>query len=169
MDPDGRVVYIGTFSKTLAPALRLGYLIVPAAMAQAFAAARAVCDRHSPVMEQAVLADFLTEGHFARHVRRMRALYAERQEALLAALRHSLEGRLEIGLTGAGMHLVGLLGEGEDDAAISARLWDAGLEAPALSRYAMVRPSRGGLLLGWAGYEPDAIKSSVERLARWLS
>jgi GntR family transcriptional regulator / MocR family aminotransferase len=168
MDQDGRVVYIGTFSKTLAPALRLGYLIVPAAMAQAFAAARAVCDRHSPVMDQAVLADFLTEGHFARHVRRMRALYAERQEALVAALRQQLEGRLEIGPTGAGMHLVGLLGAGEDDAAISAQISDAGLEAPALSRYAMVQPSRGGLLLGWAAYEPDAIRSSVTRLAGLL-
>jgi GntR family transcriptional regulator/MocR family aminotransferase len=169
MDQDGRVVYIGTFSKTLAPALRLGYLIVPAAMAEAFAAARAVCDRHSPVLEQAVLADFLSERHFARHVRRMRALYAERQEALVDALRRSLEGRLEIGPTGAGMHLVGLLGEDEDDAMISARLWDAGLEAPALSRYAMVRPSRGGLLLGWAAYDPEAIRSSVARLAGLLS
>jgi GntR family transcriptional regulator / MocR family aminotransferase len=168
MDQDDRVVYIGTFSKTLAPALRLGYLIVPAGIADAVRAVRAACDRHSPVLDQAILADFLTEGHFARHVRRMRGLYAERQEALVDALRSSLASRLEVGPTGAGMHLVGLLGAGADDAAISARLWDAGLEAPALSRYAMVKPSRGGLLLGWAAYEPEVIRTSVARLAELL-
>jgi GntR family transcriptional regulator/MocR family aminotransferase len=169
MDQDGRVVYIGTFSKTLAPALRLGYLIAPAEIAHAFRAVRAACDRHSPVLDQAVLADFLTEGHFARHVRRMRHLYAQRQEALVGAIRRSLGDRLEVQPTGAGMHLVGWLGEGLDDAAISATLWEAGVEAPPLSRYALVRPARGGLLLGWAGYTPEAIESSVRRLAGELN
>ena len=169
MDQEGRVVYIGTFSKTLLPALRLGYLIVPSGVAQTFRAVRAASDRHSPVLDQAVLADFLTEGHFARHVRRMRNLYAERQGVLVDAIQRSLGGRLEVRAAGAGMHLVGWLQQGSDDAAVSAELWEAGLEAPPLSRYGLVRPARPGLLLGWAGYTPEAIENSVERLARVLS
>jgi GntR family transcriptional regulator/MocR family aminotransferase len=169
MDQDGRVVYIGTFSKTLVPALRLGYLIVPPGTADAFRAVRAACDRHSPVLDQAVLADFMTEGHFARHVRRMRSLYAERQGVLVDAIQRQLGNRLEVRPTGAGMHLVGWLEEGSDDAAVSNRLWEAGIEAPPLSRYALLQPARAGLLLGWAGYTPEAIERSVERLAGALN
>jgi GntR family transcriptional regulator / MocR family aminotransferase len=169
MDEDGRVVYIGTFSKTLAPALRLGYLIVPPAIAHVFRAARVACDRHSPVLDQAVLADFMTEGHFARHVRRMRNLYAERQGVLVDAIQRSLGNRLQVRATGAGMHLVGWLEEGSDDAAVSARLWEAGIEAPPLSRYGLMPPARAGLLLGWAGYTPEAIEKAVERLAGVLN
>ena len=168
MDQDGRVVYIGTFSKTLAPALRLGYLIVPEEVAPVFRVARAASDRHSPVLEQAVLADFLAEGHFARHVRRMRGVYAERQDALVGAVKSLLGGVMEIGPTGAGMHLTAWLERGADDGAVSAQLAAAGVEAPPISRYALVRPSRGGLLLGWAAYSPEAIRTSVERMARAL-
>ena len=168
MDQDGRVVYIGTFSKTLVPALRLGYLIVPPEIAQAFRAVRAACDRHSPVLDQAVLADFMTEGHFARHVRRMRNVYAERQGALVDAIQRKLGDRLEARATGAGMHLVGWLDAGSDDAALSARLWEEGIEAPPLSRYGLVKPARPGLLLGWAGYSPAAIEKAVERLGSVL-
>ena len=168
MDQDGRVVYIGTFSKTLVPALRLGYLIVPPEIAQAFRAVRAACDRHSPVLDQAVLADFMTEGHFARHVRRMRNVYAERQGALVDAIQRKLGDRLEARATGAGMHLVGWLDAGSDDAAVSARLWEEGIEAPPLSRYGLVKPARPGLLLGWAGYSPEAIEKAVERLGSVL-
>jgi GntR family transcriptional regulator/MocR family aminotransferase len=168
MDPDGRVVYIGTFSKTLAPALRMGYLVVPAEIAPAFHAARAASDRHSPVLDQAVLADFMTQGHFARHVRRMRRLYAERQAVMVDALQQSLGGRLEVRASEAGMHLVGWLEDGSDDAAISARLLEGGIEAPPLSRYALARPPRGGLLLGWAGYPPEAIEKAAHRMAEVL-
>ena len=168
MDERGRVIYVGTFSKTLFPALRLGYLIVPDALVDAFRAARAAADRHSPVVDQAVLADFLTEGHFARHVRRMRRLYGERQDALVVAVRERLAGRLEAPARPAGMHLVGWLAPGEDDTAMAARAAEAGVETPPLSRYSVHRPSRGGLLLGWAGYTPQAIREGVDCLARAL-
>src|SRR5690606_16830392 len=79
LDRESRVIYLGTFSKVLLPALRLGYLVVPPDLVEAFLAARALIDRHSPILEQAVLADFIAEGHFSRHIRRMRGLYAERQ------------------------------------------------------------------------------------------
>ena len=130
MDQDGRVVYIGTFSKTLAPALRLGYLIVPEEVAPVFRVARAASDRHSPVLEQAVLADFLAEGHFARHVRRMRGVYAERQDALVGAVKSLLGGVMEVGPTGAGMHLTAWLERGADDGAVSAQLAAAGRGSP---------------------------------------
>lgn len=169
MDREGRVIYVGTFSKTLFPALRLGYLIVPEPLVDAFRAARAAADRHSPVVDQAVLADFLVEGHFARHVRRMRRLYAERQDALIEAIRDRLGGRLEASRRPAGMHLVAWAKPGDDDLRLSEQAFGAGVEAVPLSRYAMRPSARGGLLLGWAGYSPPALREGVERLARALS
>jgi GntR family transcriptional regulator/MocR family aminotransferase len=168
MDQDARVVYVGTFSKTIVPAIRLGYLVVPDGLIDAFRAARAAADRHSPTVDQAVLADFLVEGHFTRHVRRMRRLYAERQDALIEAIRERLPHRLEVTPSAAGMHLVGWLGEGESDVEASERAAAAGVEASALSRYAVRPPLRGGLLLGWAGHSPGAIREAAGRLARAL-
>ncbi|MGH2709545.1 MAG: PLP-dependent aminotransferase family protein, partial [Actinomycetota bacterium] len=168
LDDGARVIYLGTFSKTLFPALRLGYLVVPLDLVEAFRAARAATDRHSPTVEQAVLADFLTEGHFARHVRRMRVLYQERQEALLHAVRRHLAGRLEAAPGAAGLHLMGWLPEGVDDQMVATRALGVGVEVPPLSRYAAAPLPRGGLLLGYAGYTPEQIERGVERLATAL-
>jgi GntR family transcriptional regulator/MocR family aminotransferase len=165
LDGAGRVVYVGTFSKTLLPALRLGYLVVPDALVDTFRAARAVVDRQSPIVDQAVLAEFLEAGHFARHVRRMRALYAERQAALVEAARHRLDGLLEVRPAGAGMHLVGWLPPGADDARAAAGALAAGVESRALSRCALQPLPRGGLMLGYAAYTPQRIRRAVERLA----
>jgi GntR family transcriptional regulator/MocR family aminotransferase len=169
MDEDGRVIYVGTFSKTLFPAVRLGYLIVPPDLVNVFRAARAVSDRQSPTMDQAVLADFVAGGHFARHVRRMRRLYAARQEVLVDEVRRQLGGRIQVTPVSTGMHLLGWLDPGVDDATVSARAASLGVEAAPLSRYALVRPERGGLLLGWAGYGPEAIRDGVRRLGKALS
>ncbi|MDQ3863770.1 MAG: PLP-dependent aminotransferase family protein, partial [Actinomycetota bacterium] len=114
LDEGGRVLYLGTFSKVLCPALRLGYLVVPPNLVDAVVAARALVDRHSPLMEQAVLAEFMAEGHLARHVRRMRLLYAERRDALVEAIKRELAGLIEVGPAEAGLHLVGWLPEGAD-------------------------------------------------------
>jgi GntR family transcriptional regulator/MocR family aminotransferase len=169
MDEEGRVIYVGTFSKTLFPAIRLGYLVVPTDLIDTFRAARAVSDRQSPTVDQAVLADFLAGGHFARHVRRMRRLYAERQAVLVEAVGQRLGERLRVQPSAAGMHLVGWLPPGADDQAVSARAAEHGVEALPLSRYALVPQSRGGLLLGWAGYAPDETRRAVDRLGRALS
>ena len=164
---DGPVVYMGTFSKTLFPALRLGYLIVPAHLTDAFANARAIMDRHSPTVDQYVLADFIAEGHYARHIRRVRELYAERQEILLRVLATELERELAPVAFNAGMHLVAWLREaGLSDAAVSA-LGDAeGVDATPLSRLAQRPPPRPALLLGYSAFDEPSMVAGAVRLRR---
>jgi len=164
LDESSRVIYVGTFSKTLFPGLRLGYLIVPEDLVDAFGEARAVGDRQPPGLEQAVLADFVRLGHFARHVRRMRALYEERRDALLEAAKRSLDERVTFGDTAAGMLAVAWLPAGISDQEVWRRALAAGVEAPPLSSYAIKRLDRGGLLLGYAGYPPEALRSAMRRL-----
>jgi GntR family transcriptional regulator/MocR family aminotransferase len=168
LDSDGRTIYLGTFSKVLFPSLRLGYLVAPADLVDAFVAARALADRHPPSIEQAALTDFIADGHFARHIRRTRALYAERQAALLAAAHHELAGLIELHPAEAGMHLVGWLPQGMSDADISNRAARSGVDAPALSAYALEPLGRGGLLLGYAAVDQTEIRQAVQRLAMAL-
>jgi GntR family transcriptional regulator/MocR family aminotransferase len=163
LDQDGRVLYLGTFSKTLFPALRLGYLVVPPDLVDAFVAARAVSDRQTPTLTQAVVADFLAEGHFHRHIRRMRTLYSARQETLLRAAQRELGGLLEVCPCATGLHLMGWL-EGGDDQPASQAAAQAGVEAPPLSRYCAERRARGGLLFGYAGSDARQIRDAVRRL-----
>ena len=174
LDTEGRVVYVGTFSKVLFPALRLGYVVVPPDLVDAFVAARELSDRHSPVIEQAVLADFIAEGHFARHVRRMRSLYASRQAALVEAAKGELLGLLDLGPAETGMHLVGSLPWGMDDREASRRAASYGVEAPPISAYALRDTpyhdvTRPGLLLGYAALTEAEILEGVRRLAAALA
>lgn len=168
MTADARVVYVGTFSKTLFPALRLGYLIVPPALVEPFARARAAVDRHPPALEQAVLAEFIADGHFARHVRRMRALYAERQATLLQLLQGEASEWLEAGPVDAGMHLVAWLREGVDDARVAQRLLDEGVIASPLRALSVVAPSRGALLLGFAAFDRPTMERALDTVCRVL-
>ncbi|HYE16030.1 MAG TPA: PLP-dependent aminotransferase family protein, partial [Pyrinomonadaceae bacterium] len=162
---DGRVIYVGTFSKVLFPALRIGYVVVPVELVEAFRSARALVDRHSPTVEQAVLADFLAEGHFARHVRRMRALYAARQEVLLAAAAEELGGLLEVRPSDAGLHVLGLLPPGVCDREASLAAEARGVEAQPLSAFHLKPPARGGLVLGYAAYDERELRGAVLKLA----
>jgi GntR family transcriptional regulator/MocR family aminotransferase len=168
LDAHGRVLYLGTFSKTLFPALRLGYLVLPGGLVDAFAAARSLGDRHPPVVDQAVLAEFLDDGHFARHLRRMRTLYAERQQVLVDAARRDLAGLLDVPPDGAGMHLVGWLPPGDSDVAAAQRAARHGVVVDALSPYGMEPVSRPALLLGYAAVRPPAIRLGGTRLAEAL-
>ncbi|MFP5353957.1 MAG: PLP-dependent aminotransferase family protein [Gemmatimonadota bacterium] len=164
MTADARVVYVGTFSKTLFPALRLGYLIAPPALVEPFARARAAVDRHPPALEQAVLAEFIAEGHFARHVRRMRALYAERQATLLQLLAGEPSEWLHAEPVDAGMHLVAWLHAGLDDARIARRLLDAGVIASPLRALSVAASPRGALLLGFAAFDRATMTRGLDTL-----
>jgi GntR family transcriptional regulator/MocR family aminotransferase len=163
-----RVLYIGTFSKSLAPGLRVGFLVVPESLVDAVRAARSAIDRHPPVIGQAALAEFIGDGHYARHVRRVRALYAERQQALLDAVTSTLGDSLTIVPDPAGLHVVGWLRRGLSDTSVAGAALDHGVEVFPLSRFRRGewQSDRNGLVLGYAGFEPRAIRRAVRSLAR---
>jgi GntR family transcriptional regulator/MocR family aminotransferase len=168
LDSDGSVIYIGTFSKTIFPSLRLGCIVVPRSLVDAFVAARALIDRHSPSIDQAILADFIEEGHFARHVRRMRSLYAARQGLLIAAARRELAGLLELRPAAAGMHVIGWLPKGVSDKVASEKAALYGVEAAPLSAYSLAPLPRDGLALGYTTVNARQIKDGIRRLAQAL-
>jgi GntR family transcriptional regulator/MocR family aminotransferase len=165
IDSDGRVIYLGTFSKFLFPSLRLGYMVVPPALVDAFVAARAVSGRHSPTVEQAVLTDFIEEGHFGRHIRRMRALYRARQVALLGALREECGGLLEAGPTDAGLQLTARLPEGLDDRELVRAAAARGVEARPMSLFYAGKPGRPAVVLGYAAFDEGRIRWGAAQLS----
>ena len=169
LDRDGRVMYVGTFSKTIFPSLRLGCIVAPKDLTDAFIAARALADRQSPSLDQAILADFINEGHFARHMRKMRSLYAERQQVLVEAARRDLKGLLEVAPAEAGMHLVGWLPERVSDKTASEKAARYGVDVSPLSAYSTKSLPRGGLVLGYAAVNARQIKDGVRRLAQALA
>jgi GntR family transcriptional regulator/MocR family aminotransferase len=173
LDPAGRVIYAGTLSKVMFPSIRIGYLVVPPALQEAFLRARATLDDHASTVVQPALAAFIAEGHFAAHIRRMRALYADRQAVLVAAAGRHLAGLLEVTAEEAGMHLVAGLApalaarmDDTEAAAVAAR---AGIVVSPLSRYYAGRPRRQGLLLGYAGFPDCEIERKAKALARALA
>jgi GntR family transcriptional regulator/MocR family aminotransferase len=168
LDRHGRVLYVSNFSKVLYPSLRITYLIVPPDLVDAFLAARTLVDWHPTSVDQAVVADFIAQGHFAHHLRCMRALYLERQAALVAAAESELTGLLDLHPSEAGMHLVGWLPSGVNDRTASAQAAAHGVAAAALSDYYMRPPKRGGLVLGYAAHQPSEIRDGVRRLATAL-
>ncbi|WP_145372154.1 MocR-like pyridoxine biosynthesis transcription factor PdxR [Maioricimonas rarisocia] len=158
----GHVVYMGTFSKVMFPGLRLGYLVIPDRLRDAFRAARWLADRHSPPFEQAVLTDFIEEGHFARHVRRMRTAYAARQQALLESLDRHLGGAVEIIRHETGLQLLVHAASGTEFHSLAAAAERAGVESHLLSLYAAEELPREGMILGFAAYNEDQIEQAVQ-------
>ncbi|HUN45522.1 MAG TPA: PLP-dependent aminotransferase family protein [Stellaceae bacterium] len=166
LDHGNRVLYLGTFSKVLAPGLRIGYLVVPLAVMDRFVALKAASDRHAPALTQRVLARFMTEGRLAAHLRRMRVLYAARRAALLKALAAEAGGLLAPeGAAEAGLHLVTHLLVAGDDVAISRRAQDLRVHASPLSTYYAGSRRRRGFVLGFAGTPETEIRAAVRRLA----
>lgn len=164
LDRDSRVVYIGTFSKVLFPALRLGYIVIPADLVGHFAAVREATDIFPPTFAQTVLADFIREGHFARHLRKMRARYRERRAALVGAIEQELGDTLQVLGAEAGMHLAATLPKGPRDRDVAARAADRGLWAMPLSSCYLGKASRQGFVLGFGGVDPPGIVDAVRRL-----
>lgn len=162
-----RVLYVGTFSKTLHPGLRLGFIVLPHALAGAFAMARALTDRHAPGDTQDVLARFITQGHLLRHLRRMRELYPQRQQVLIEAVAKASQGQIVLQPSAQGMHLLHELPDGHHDQTLSAQAQQAGLLLAPLSRYT-IASKRRGWLFGYAGYDTAALRKAATVLGNLL-
>lgn len=173
LDDDGRVIYMGSLSKLLFPSLRLGYLVAPPQLTAALRQARAVIDDQPAMSTQPALAAFFQSGLLTAHVRRMRKLYAHRQQLLLAAAARHLAGRIELRPDEAGLHLVGqlvgTLATQYDDETVSGMLRQAGLVVPPLSRYDVGPQGRRGLMFGYAAVPDARIEPAIARIAQVLS
>jgi GntR family transcriptional regulator / MocR family aminotransferase len=162
-DGAGRVIYLGTFSKVLFPSLRLAYMVLPPALVAPLAAARSIQDGHSAQLAQAVTADFISQGHFAAHLRLMRGLYRQRREVLLEALR-PLRAWLLPQPSAGGLQMAALLPEGQETA-LSRAAAGRGLATPSLSRLYLSAPRQDGWLLGYAALTPAEIRSAARQLS----
>jgi GntR family transcriptional regulator/MocR family aminotransferase len=165
MDRSSSVIFIGTFTKLLFPSLRLGYVVLPPSLIDAFISFRLGAELHWSGLDQAVLCDFITEGHLGRHLRRMRDLYARRREALVDGGRRYLEGALEISDVRAGLYTAAFLrnGMGSREAEVAAAA--QGVEARALDRFSLTDRDPGGVLLGFAAFDERMIEEGIVRLA----
>jgi GntR family transcriptional regulator/MocR family aminotransferase len=166
LDRAGRVIYLGTLSKLLYPSLRLGYAVLPDDLVEPFAAARHLADRQTPALTQAIVTDFILDGHFARHLKRMRAHYGERQQFLLDLLQKRLGGVVDPAPTEPGIYLTSWLPSSWDDRATSAALADAGIAALPLSALTLATPRPPALVLGYAGVTETAMTRAVETMSR---
>jgi GntR family transcriptional regulator/MocR family aminotransferase len=163
LDRDSRVIYVGTFTKILFPALRLAYVVLPPDLVAAFVEARRAMDVCSPTFSQVVLTDFIREGHFARHIRKMRLLCRERRTALVNALRRELGALVVLG-DQAGMYLTVALPEGVRDREICERAAQEGLRVAPLSECYLGKADRQGLILGYGGTSVEEIELGVRKL-----
>ena len=164
------MIYIGSFSKTLFPALRLGYMVVPATLREAFGAAKLLSDFGSPAIEQAALARFIASGAFDRHLRQAAKTLKERRALLLAGLRAAAGDRVEVADSHAGMHLVAWLrdlGHAQCEALLE-RALECGLGLQSLAPHCLKPTPRPGLLLGYAGISAADLPEAMRLFGRCL-
>jgi GntR family transcriptional regulator/MocR family aminotransferase len=164
MSDGRRVVYIGTFSKVLFPAVRVGYLVVPPALWDDFIRMRDAVDIFTPTLYQLALADFIREGHFARHLRRMRLLYQRRRDALLEGLARHCAELVTVHNADAGLHLAAVLHSGARDIAVIRRMTEQGLSAMPLSTCYLEGNKQQGLLLGFGGFDERRVMGATRQL-----
>ena len=169
LDPGARVIYIGTFSKTLFPSLRLGYMVLPPALLSRFLAVRQANDMCPSHLYQAALTDFINGGHFSRHIRKTRQLYAERRNALTQSLHKEFGSDIEILGAEAGMHLVITLPPGLSDKKISVRAAQEGLWLWPLSAAYVGTNARQGFILGFGGTKAEEMTHQVRRLKKVIA
>ena len=163
------MIFIGSFSKTLFPSLRLGYVVLPPSLVDYFLAFRYRTDFQNSTFDQAVLSDFIVDGHLARHLRRMRNLYARRLAALIEGGKQHLSGLLELSDVRAGLYTIGYLKNGMTSRQAEKLAADRGIEILAVDRFTLKRPDPKALLLGFAAYDETAIRQGLVRLAQALS
>jgi GntR family transcriptional regulator/MocR family aminotransferase len=164
LDRDGRVVYVGTFSKTLLPGLRVGYVVAPRSLQPALREAKRVSTWEGDLTTQGALAAFLAEGHHAAHVRRARKVYRERRDLLLDGLAR-MDDVLVVLPSVAGLHVAARFrDDGTGDSDVVARAGARGVRVEALSAYRREQAGRPGLALGFGGVTADAIPDALHRL-----
>jgi GntR family transcriptional regulator / MocR family aminotransferase len=164
LDDAGRVFYAGSFSKVLSPGLRLGYLVVPLSELDQFRRCVELVAPSSSLLDQMVVADFMIEGHFARHLKRMRHLYAGRREALVSALHTVFGDKIALDVPPGGMHVIARIAEQQNDVALVARAQRAGLAPFPLSSCAVGRSTDSGLLLSFTNVPAEAAVREAQRL-----
>jgi GntR family transcriptional regulator/MocR family aminotransferase len=163
LDRDGRVFYAGTFSKVLFPSIRLAYLVVPETLIERFEQISQAFAGGSPQLTQAIVTAFITEGHFARHIQRMRNLYAERREATVAGLESALASHMRIDSQSGGMHLILRLQGRQSDRELVARMREDGLYAEALTDWTTDTDGVSALLLNFTNIDSQ---STAEKLGK---
>ena len=166
LDTAGRVIYVGTFSKTLLPTLRLGFVVTPPSLTTAVQKAKYLADWHTAQLAQVVLAQFLNDGGFARHIRKMRGIYRVRHEMITHALTHELAKHLDLIPSAVGLHVAALARKLSVDeiSAVARRASAAGVEVPELARVSIVTPRRAGLVLGYGAIPTSQVAEGLRRL-----
>jgi GntR family transcriptional regulator/MocR family aminotransferase len=168
LDTEGRVIYIGTFSRTVFSSLRIGYLVVPKPLISAFTSAKWLCDRHTATLEQETLAEFITSGLYERHLRRVRRRNAARRTALREAIGRYLGDRVEVTGYGAGAHVALWPRARIVESAVIARAASLGVAVYGISPYFLTAPRKSGLMLGYSRMKESDIREGVRRLSEVL-
>ena len=168
MDRADAVIYIGTFSKVLFPSLRIGYLVVPPSWIAVISKAKWLCDRFCPILEQYALTDWIAEGHFTRHIRRMRQLYDSRRQALIQALKYYFGERVTILGANAGIHVMVKIATNLSDDLAIAKAATAGIGIISAQKYYLQPQRQGEFIFGYAQLEIPQIEAGIEKLARIL-
>lgn len=167
LDLTGHVVYLGTFSKVLFPALRLAYVVLPPALLKPFLQTKAVVDRGAPTLTQAAVSDFITEGHFEKHLNHLRKAYGRRREVLITALA-DVPVALRYAQEAAGLHVMVYLPPGMDEEQVVRLAAAHGVGVYPGSTYHLLRPSPPSILLGFSGLDEAEIEEGIRRLSQAL-
>lgn len=168
LDGGDRVIYVGTLNKALFPGLRMGYAVVPRPLAAAFSAARQLMDRQPSTITQAILLDFMADGHFAGHIRRRRIAYKAQRDALVSELETRLGDVLDVRVPDGGMHLIAFLRDGRSDREAERLADEAGVTVRGVSRLYRRLPPRQGLMFGFTGFPARQMAGGVAKLAKAL-